>query len=547
MTWILGLGGSRHDWAACLLGPDQQLVAIDEERVTRKKYGIGSDLLAAESRKYVLQSKGLSAQEVDLVVACDLVPTSYYFPYRDRVKIIGHHLAHAYSALIPSPFEEAAVLVVDNAGSCLRTNEHGDKVVETISYGIGKGTEVTIFRQVEGVDRDFVGYGFCTNNSLGYFYRTISIQLGLCYKSPQHGIFSEDGKTMGLASYGTDRYVDEYRKFVKLGSEGQIIIDAASGKIEQYTHQLLQRGDANFQVKADIAFAAQTVLEEAMLHAAKYLRQTTGLKNLVMSGGVALNCVANGRILQEAGFERIYIQPAAGDNGVALGCAFYGNHVLLKSGSQERQPLHNTYLGRKYQESQIQAALGEAADKLSWSKSEHLAKIVAQLIADGQVIALYQGGTEFGPRALGNRSILADPRQKTMRERLNLEIKNREWFRPFAPVVLQSRVREYFDLQDDSPFMLLVARVIRPELIPAVTHVDGTARVQTITKQVNPFYYSVVEEFEKLTGVPVLVNTSFNNAGEPIVETPSDAIRAFLAMNLDALVLENYLVTKSHL
>lgn len=546
MTWILGIGGSQHDWSSCLLGPNQEIMAIDEERVTRKKYGIGADLLAAESRKYLLQAKGITHRDIDHVVACDLVPPAFYYSFRDRINIIGHHLAHAYSAFMPSPFEEAAILIADNAGSRYGTDEAGNPIVETISYGVGHKNEINIFKRVEGIDVDLGNHEFCTTNSIGYFYRTVSILLGFYHSSKNNARISEDGKTMGLASYGTDKYVHQYLEFVDFGPEGDFKFNALTRELEQFTNRLLEEGDGQFQVRADIAFAAQKVVEEAMLHAARYLKKESGLKNLVLAGGVALNCVANGRLLRESGFEKLYIQPASGDNGIALGCALYGYYNLRTNGKPERFKMEHTYLGRDYEKDRLITALKSVADQesLEWSEPESLAEEVASMLMEEKVVALFQGRAEFGPRALGNRSIFADPRSRTMRDRLNLQVKKREWFRPFAPMVIQSKASEYFDLTTESPYMLIVAKVLKPDSIPSVTHVDGTARIQTVTKSSNPLCYRILEEFERRSGIPILLNTSFNIAGEPIVETPEDAIRAFLAMELDALVLGPYLVKK---
>ena len=299
----------------------------------------------------------------------------------------------------------------------------------------------------------------------------------------------------------------------------------------------------------DLAWRVQDDTENVLLARARWLRETTGAKNLCIAGGVALNCVANGRLARESGFEKVWIQPAAGDDGIAIGCAYYGYLEILK---QRRSfVMDHSYVGKHYTDQDVDSALAKFLVRIQTTsvRSEDTCRDTATLLADQRVIGWFQGGSEFGPRALGNRSLLADPRKAGMKDILNKRVKHRQAFRPFAPIVLAERAKEIFEGEEDSPFMLLAKRV-RPEWwdrIPAVVHVDGTARVQTVREQTNPVLYRLLREFEALTGVPVLVNTSFNVKGEPIVETPRDAVVCFLTTGIDNLILHDTLISKNAL
>ena len=299
----------------------------------------------------------------------------------------------------------------------------------------------------------------------------------------------------------------------------------------------------------DLAWRVQDDTENVLLARARWLRETTGASNLCIAGGVALNCVANGRVAREAGFENVWIQPAAGDDGIAIGCAYYGYLEILK---QRRSfVMDHSYVGKVYPERDIEKATQKFLVRIQTTavRSDDICRDTAKLLAEQSVIGWFQGGSEFGPRALGNRSLLADPRKPEMKDILNSRVKHRQPFRPFAPIVLAERVREIFEGEEDSPFML-IAKSVRPEWrdrIPAIVHVDGTARVQTVREETNPMLYRLLKEFEALTGVPVLINTSFNVKGEPIVETPRDAMICFLTTGIDNLVLHDTLVSKNAL
>ncbi|WP_047872258.1 carbamoyltransferase C-terminal domain-containing protein [Nocardiopsis sp. RV163] len=544
---VLGLGGSGHDWSAAAMDP-ARIVAIDEERLTRKKYGVGSDLLAGLSRRAVTAQLGTTPEEVDLAVACDLVPPAFSFPVRRKLTVIDHHLAHAYSTFAGSGFDRAAVLVSDNSGSLVSGTREGDgpRAAETISGYVGDQDGLHLLTRVSGEHRlDGSAGGYyqpgSTDNSLGHFYRSVSIACGLAYRGPTgtHEV-SEDGKTMGLASYGDRRFVDDLAALVDLGPGGGVRIDADA--VDRTCAALVAGGD--FDTRAALARAAQEVLERAVVHVARDLHARTGARDLCLAGGTALNSVANGRILRETPFERLFVVPAAGDNGISLGAAYYGLHVGSGVPMRELPHLTDAYLGPDHGHAAAETAIAESG--LPCARPDDLPGAVAGLLAEGRTVGWFDGRSEFGPRALGHRSILSAPYPASVRDHLNDNVKYREWFRPYAPVVREERAPEYFDVDAPTPYMLVVAGVRRPDAVPAVTHVDGTARLQTLARDTNPALHDLLGEFDVRTGCPVLLNTSFNVAGEPIVETPEEAVAAFARMNLDHLVVDGrHLLSRS--
>ncbi|GAA0911571.1 carbamoyltransferase family protein [Streptomyces thermoalcalitolerans] len=544
---VLGLGGSGHDWASCATD-GSQLVAVDEERLMRSKYGLGADLLAGVSRQACLTQLGTTAAEVEHVVACELVPRPFYHSFRRRVRVINHHLAHAYSAFGASGMSRAAVLVCDNSGSLTVGDKSGTaaREAETISFFVADEQGIRLLDRVSGAHVVDAGSESAyyqpgeTDNSLGHLYRTASLAVGLAYTGPKARFpVSEDGKTMGLAPYGDERFVDDLAELVTLLPGGHVSISAS--KVSHLLGRLAR--DADFDTRAAIARAAQEVLERALVHCARALHERTGLTDLCIAGGVGLNSVANGRILKETPFERLFVVPAAGDNGISLGCAYYGLHELEGVPMAELPALRNAYLGPEYPRARAREAV--AASGLPARFPEDLPGEVAALLAEGRIVGWWDGRSEFGPRALGHRSIFAAPFPASVRDHLNENVKFREWFRPYAPIIRAERSKEFFDLGQPSPYMLIVTEVTRPDAIPAATHVDGTARHQTLEEHQNPAVYRLLGEFERLTGCPVLLNTSFNVAGQPIVETPEEAVEAFAAMNLDHLVVGDALVSKS--
>ncbi|MEU8471684.1 carbamoyltransferase C-terminal domain-containing protein [Streptomyces sp. NPDC029006] len=553
----LGLGGSNHDFSACLVENGEIVVGIEEERLTRRKYAVNVNSLANQCWRYCLTTRGVRLGEVEAIVADDTLLPSCYFPFRSRMTLIRHHMAHAASAFYPSPFPEAAVLVVDGAGSLFEG--HG---VETMTMSVGTGTEITEISKVYGTNWSTDGLREAkvyqagdSDHSLGFMYKAVSRAIGFSLYEEGSWYLTEDGKTMGLAPYGTDRYRAEFHRYLDLLPEGRFQLHLKSGGLLHFVEHALDglEGDERFARGADLAWAAQDLLETAVLHAAHWLHRETGLSRLCLAGGVVLNSVANGKILRNTPFTDVFAQPAAGDNGCAVGCAYYGCHVL---GEQPRprgpkaprtapRPQRHTYLGRSYSTEEIQTALD--ASGLPHRRVARPARLAAGLLPRGALIGWFTGGSEFGPRALGHRSILADPRQAEMKDILNRKVKHREAFRPFAPAVLAHRASEYFELDIESPYMLLVAPVRddKRQEVPAITHVDGTARVQTLTPEANGAFYELVERFGELTSVPVVLNTSFNDRGEPIVETPEQALAFFGPSRLDYLFLEDFVVAHS--
>jgi carbamoyltransferase len=547
----LGLGGSNHDFSACLVEDGDIVVGIEEERLSRRKYSVGVNSLFNKSWRYCLDAHEVKLSDVDAIVADDTLLPPAYFHFRNRIHLIGHHLAHAASTFLPSPFQQAAVLIVDGAGSLVE-----GKGVETLTTYLGDGVELTEVSKVwgqnwstDGLSRARVYQAGDSDHSLGYMYKAVSHAIGFTLYQEGDWYLTEDGKTMGLAPYGTDRFCAQFREYLELLPEGGYQLHLKNGGLLELVEHALDglEGDERFARAADLAFAAQDLLEETLLHVARWLHRATGLSELCLAGGVALNCVANGRLLRETEFENVFVQPAAGDGGCAVGSAYYGYHVLGghprdRGPSSTQRPQRHAYLGRRYSRVEVAAAL--ASSGLPHRRVDQPARIAARGLADGRLIGVFADGSEFGPRALGHRSILADPRQADMKDILNTKVKHRESFRPFAPAVLAERASEYFELDIESPYMLIVAPV-RPhkqDEVPAIVHVDGTARVQTLTRADNGGFREIVKCFDRLTGVPVVLNTSYNDRGEPIVETPAESLAFFERSRLDYLLMDDYLV-----
>lgn len=552
---ILGLGGSDHDVSTALLVNGEIVCAIEEERVTRKKYSFNSNLLLGHSRKYVLNACNTTLKDIELVVVDDILPKTAYYAIRNNVEKVNHHMLHAASAFYPSDFENAAVLVVDNAGSYVEYNNK--KGLETITYAYGKGNKIEVLNKVIGeeyhVATDVNGDPYQKgdpNNSLGYFYKLISHYVGFNFIVSDDFYFTEDGKTMGLAPYGNNKYYERLQKFVQLKENGQLEIDLRSGAFEKELECIMEgelSEEESFNRKADLSWAGQCILEEALIHCANYLYEITKCDKLCIAGGVGLNSVANGKILKNTPFNEIFVQPASGDNGTSLGAALYGYYNIkgVERLISDKLRMKTAYLGKCYSDQDIDEVLN-SFENIVIEKPQNLPEQAAKLISEGKIVSLFQGGSEFGPRALGNRSILADPTRTDMKDLINSRVKFREGFRPFAPAVLFEYQKEYFDIEQYTPYMLIVADVIecKKEHIPSVTHVDGTARLQSVIREYNELYYDIIDEFRKITGVPVLLNTSFNVKGEPIVETPEDAIKCFSGTDIDHMVIGSYLLSK---
>jgi carbamoyltransferase len=555
--YVLGTGLS-HDGSACLLKDGRICVAIEKERITRQKHDGGNDTAAI---KYCLEAEGISYDSLALVVQNANFGrfkhgNKWWNGYRLHngavpVVTISHHLAHAYSAIGTSPFEETAVMVIDGCGSSLddcvdlggatlTENPPGELrhlYFEKDSYYVFKdGTLTPVFK-------DFSPWGLGLNNCPMY-PRTTMHSIGGVYLGVSMYVFNgmeDPGKLMGLAPYGRPG-IHDFEIFDLREGRAHVRYDWMH-RFNRPCHSY-EYFKENFQYYADIAYWAQREIERAILYVFDSRYQMAPSERVVYAGGVALNAVANRRILTESKFKDLYIQPAAGDNGLAVGCAYYGWMKILK----KERFLHNgsKSLGRIYQPQLINEALARHNDSLEYFADEHYVGLTAELLARGNIVGWFQDGSEFGPRALGHRSILADPRKPETRNFINSNIKFREDFRPFAPSVLLEDVGAYFDCNYESPYMILTAPV-RPEwreIIPSVVHQDQSARIQTVTQSLSPKYYQLLREFKKITGISVLLNTSFNRKGMPIVETPEQAIQFFLSCDLDVLVLGNYIVFK---
>jgi carbamoyltransferase len=437
--------------------------------------------------------------------------------FRGRFYFIDHHLAHAASAFLVSPFQSAAILTVDLCG-------------EDCTTLVARGTA----NHITPIRRGYLPH------SLGIFYAALTQFLG--YRAN-----ADEYKVMGLASYGHPRFADRFAGMVRF-ENGALMNDRSwfafhTGGANCYSQRFVEafgppcpdEGHVEDDPYRDVAASGQQLLEHRLLEMAEWCRKETGEEHLCMAGGVALNSVASGRLLDRRIFSSIWIQPAASDAGCSLGIPFYIWHELL--GNPRAFVMEHAYWGPEYSQAEIQQAIDSSG--LTSRRVEDVARQTARLLSEGHVIGWYQGRMEWGPRALGNRSILADPRRADMKDVINSRIKFREPYRPFAPSVLEEDAEDYFHVTGPSPFMTFVCRVRedRKDTIPAVTHVNGTARIQTVSREHNPRYWALLDEFKRLTGVPILLNTSFNVKGEPIVCTPDDAVRCFLNTDLDYLVL----------
>ncbi len=570
-TYVLGLNTYDHDVSACLLRDGAIACAIAKERITREKHASG---FYKEVIEYCLKAEGITIDDIELIVTnCYIMPVPeledrlvysdapgflpdyeradaaqhpFYRANSDKVKTISHHLAHAYSAFAVSPFEEGVIMIVDGVGSyasdVMESYPASDTATplarESESYYKFSGTNLECLKKVfMEPDRGFLSDEFYNMPGLGALYSRASTYV--------FGDWNKCGELMGLAPYGRH-------------NEVKSMLEMTDGKLNvprwtTYLNQPYVQDGGNWEKSPsmrhweDLAWRIQDDTENVLLARARWLRETTGSKNLTMAGGVALNCVANGRIAREAGFENIWIQPATGDDGIAIGCAYYGWLEILKQ--RRNFVMQHSFVGRPYTDQEVAAALEKFVVRvqIDVKRSDNVCRDTAKLLADQRVIGWFQGGSEFGPRALGNRSLLGDPRKPEMKDILNSRVKHRQAFRPFAPIVLAERMKDIFEGDHDSPFMLM-AKPVRPEWrdkIPAIVHVDGTARVQTVSEATNPILYRLLKEFDALTGVPVLINTSFNIKGEPIVETPRDAVRCFLTTGVDHLVMHDTIVSKT--
>lgn len=562
---VLGLSCYYHDSGAALVRDGMLIAAGEEERFNRQKHFSGFPERAVE---YCLREAGVSIRDVDHIVFYEKPLVKFnriletiladwprtYLPWLKAMPLwlghrlrIGkeiqqklgtdkeilycqHHLSHAASAFLVSPFDEAAIITADGVGEWTTT-----------AWGVGRGSTIEMRQELR------------FPHSVGLLFSAITAYLGF-------QVNDAEWKVMGLAPYGEPKYVDLFREIVDVKDDGSIRLN-----LKYFSHQYSTTrtfsakweklfGKPQRPVEAeltdfhrDIAHSGQKIVEEIMVRMARHVHRETKMDAVCLAGGVGLNCVANWRILQESGFKRIFIQPAAGDSGGALGAAFHVANSVL--GEPRRFVMDHALWGPGFTNDEIKRTLdGVEAVYHRCEQEEEVLERTARMIADGLVVGWFQGRLEFGPRALGARSLLADARNPKMKDIINAKVKFREAFRPFAPAVLKEYAHEYFDMPAgmDAPFMLLVpsVRSEKRSLLPAVTHQDGTGRVQTVTEETNGRYYRLIREFHAMTGVPVVINTSFNVRGEPIVCTPHDAYHTFVNTGIDALVIGDFVVTQ---
>ena len=593
--YILGISAFYHDSAACLLKDGEIVSAAQEERFTRKKHDAG---FPHNAILYCLKEAGAAANDIDSVVFYEkpfvkferLLETYLAFApkgfmsftkampvwikdklfqksalikelkstldesvdWRERLLFSEHHLSHAASAYYPSPFDSAAVLTLDGVGEWTTT-----------SLAIGKGNDLQVVKEIH------------FPHSLGLLYSAFTYYTGFKVNSGEY-------KVMGLAPYGEPRYADLIReKLISVSEDGSFQLDMSYFDYATGLTMTNKKFDALFggpprtseteltQREMDLASSVQKVTEDIVLELARGIAKETGERNLCLAGGVALNCVANGILLREKIFDNIWIQPAAGDAGGALGAAlatWYLHHKNDRTTSTERDAMKGAYLGPEFTDNEIEAELTDCGANFKKLSEIEMIEEVASALADEKTVGWMQGRMEFGPRALGGRSIIADPRSPVMQKQLNLKVKYRESFRPFAPSVLREDVGDWFEHETDSPYMLLVADIqydkrramtkeekalfgieklnIPRSSVPAITHVDYSARIQTVHADTNPKYHAVISKFKEKTGCPLVVNTSFNVRGEPIICSPTEAFKCFMGTEIDVLAVGNYVLYK---
>ncbi|GAA2832510.1 carbamoyltransferase C-terminal domain-containing protein [Crossiella cryophila] len=564
MRYYLGLGGSKHDFATCLVGGGKVLAAIEEERITRKKrsYGVPEDGPLAGVR-YCLDLAGITMADVDAVFVNDLLEPWSYETLGKDTHVVGHHLAHAASAYYVSGFDSAAVLVADHSGGRWRTKD-GTLTAEVVSYYRGEGSELTLVDRQSSADSVTVeSRPFATDlrgsrgidllkrpgHSLGRFYAQLA-KLAQCNSVLGDGKrHTESGKLMGLSAHGTPVLLDRMRACFDLGTAGRVHFQAneQGESFEDIArHHLEPRGTPEqwFARRADVAYAAQHCLEEMVLHLARHAAELTGERALGLAGGTFLNGLANEAVLSAGVADRLFVQPAAHDSGTALGAALLGAARDGNWPCPDPRPF-SPLLGKEYSPAEIESTL--AGQGVPHRRVADPELVAARAIAHGRVVGRFTGRSEYGPRALGNRSVLADPRDPGVRRTLDERIKYREPYRPYAPAVREADTARYFALSGRSPHMLLIGRATpeAEETVPAVVHLDGTVRVQEVTEQQYPSLHRLLGYLEDLTGVGVVLNTSMNVQGEPIVETPADAVAFLFGCLVDVLIIGDFVCCRS--
>jgi len=593
--YVLGISAFYHDSAACLLKGGEIIAAAQEERFTRKKHDA---CFPSNAIKYCLKEAKITSEQIENVVFYEkpfvkferlletylaFAPKGFssfakamplwikdklfqksslvrelgltlgqFINWKERLLFSEHHLSHAASAFYPSPFESAAILTLDGVGEWTTT-----------SVAIGKGSELKILKEIK------------FPHSIGLLYSAFTYYIGFKVNSGEY-------KVMGLAPYGEPRYANLIRdKLITVAEDGSFQLDMsyfnyATGltmtnkKFDELFGGTARAAETEIsQREMDLAASIQKVTEEILIQITKGIAKETGERNLCLAGGVALNCVANGVLLREKIFENIWIQPASGDAGGSLGaalCAWYLHHKKERKLSSGKDAMKGSYLGPEFSDDEIESELNASGAIFKKLSDTNLIEEMATALTEEKAIGWMQGRMEFGPRALGGRSIIADPRSPIMQKQLNLKVKYRESFRPFAPSVLREEVSEWFEHNTDSPYMLIVANIkekkrramtleedalfgidklnVSRSSVPAITHVDYSARIQTVHDDTNPRYHALISKFKEKTGCPIVVNTSFNIRGEPIICTPTDAFKCFMGTEIDVLAIGNYVLYK---
>jgi carbamoyltransferase len=560
---ILGISCFYHDAAACLLKDGIIVAAAQEERFTRKKHDNSFPINAIN---YCLEERKIGINEIDYIGFYEkpllkfervlsqhlqMFPWSFWtffktmpswlneklrvpsiirkkLKYEGEILFIEHHLAHAASAYLASPFKEAAILTADGVGEWATT-----------SLGFGEGNDITLLKEIH------------FPHSLGLLYSAVTAYLGFKVNNDEY-------KVMGLSAYGKPSYYDKFKEIIRLKDDGSYELDmdyfvyhyklAMPSKkfIEEFGPSRTPESEITERHK-DIACSLQKILEEVLLKMLNHLYDETRSKNLCMSGGVALNTVANGKILKNTKFKNIYIQPAASDAGSSVGVALYIYNTIL--GKKRKYVMKNIYIGSGFSTEHIREFLNKNRIVYKEYKDKgRLIKDTAKFLYNNKIVGWFQGRMEWGPRALGNRSILANPCNPKMKDILNKRVKHREEFRPFAPVIPLENYKDYFEINHPSPFMLFTypVRKEKRKIIPSAIHVDGSGRLQTLERSQNPMYYKLIKEFERLSGVPILINTSFNIRGEPIVRTPEEAYRCMMGTGIDYLIIDRFLIARKN-
>ncbi|MDY8138855.1 carbamoyltransferase [Aquimarina sp. 2201CG5-10] len=563
-TYILGISAFYHDSAACLLKDGQVISAIQEERLSRKKHDAGFPQRAID---YCLSSEKITIDDISLIafyekpfMKFERIIDSYsgktpfgfrsfkkaikswtseklWIPniiqkklnYKGEIIYTEHHEAHAASAFFVSPFKESTILTIDGVG---------ERASITIAKGFDNKINIISEQQFP--------------HSLGLFYSAFTYYCGFKVNSGEY-------KLMGLAPYGKSIYKDLiYKHFITVDEKGVLTLNMkyfnyevglkmTNNAFNKVMGQPARKSESKMsQFYKDVARSAQEVLEEIVIKLARSAKEITGLENLCMAGGVALNCKANQELLKQKVFKNIWVQPASGDCGGALGAALIGHYHYQNNTRNliKDSPIHNAYLGNSFTDDEIENQLQELGVQYNRLSPQTIIERTAAYLNNKHIIGWFQGKMEFGPRALGSRSILASPKYQDMQSHLNLKIKKREGFRPFAPIVIEDKANEWFDIKASSKYMLFTFNVKKPKEIPSCTHLDNTARVQTVNKEDNTKMYELLSQFEKLSGLPILINTSFNVRGEPIVATVEDAVRCFFNTDMDILVIGNCIVAK---